>query len=373
MSELHDPANENPEPGDAHAQQERLKDAFPGETDPKPTKSRWADPDLSLLKTGFDDAVPFPIEVLGPFWQTSVERSARSANAPVDYTAGTLLATVGALLGNVRWPNVEGVWEHPSVLWIGLVGDPATAKSPGLRLVRRLINQIEANRSATIDSEGPAHRLAAVLADLTEKAWRRDVEAARAEDKPLPEWPREAEIPAAPVMPVLHVVDATTESLITTAAGSPRGLLQFSDELAGWFGGFDRYRAKGVRADRPFWLKAYDGDPYTVSRHIPSNSRGQDRFRVVALFHIRDLRPRERHDRHRCDDDHWDDPRASRSDLSFRSACSSERPKGHPRRSESRSHSDWRSRPDVTSWSARHRDQGRSSSERADKTDNSDG
>lgn len=266
MSDPHDPANENPEPGDAQAQQEALKAAFQEHPSAKPTKSRWTDPDTSLLKIGFDEAPRFPVEVLGPFWQTWVERSARAANAPVDYTAGTLLATVGALLGNVRWPNVEGVWEHPSVLWIGLVGNPSTAKSPGMRPVRRLINQIEAKRAATVDSEGPAHRLAAVLADLTEKAWRRDVETARAEDKPLPEWPRGAEIPAAPVVPVLHVVDATTEGLITTAAGSPRGLLQFSDELAGWFGGFDRYRAKGVSADRPFWLKAYDGDPYTVIR-----------------------------------------------------------------------------------------------------------
>lgn len=262
MSEPHDPANENPEPGDAHAQLERLKDAF----EPKSTKSRWADPDLSLLRTGFDDPVRFPIEVFGPFWQTWVERSARAANAPVDYTAGTLLATVGALLGNVRWPNVEGVWEHPSILWIGLVGNPSTAKSPGMRPVRRLINQIEAKRAATVDSEGPAHRLAAAVADLKEKAWRRALEEAYAGDKPLPEWPGDAQIPAAPVVPVLHVVDATTEGLITTAAGSPRGLLQFSDELAGWFGGFDRYRAKGVSADRPFWLKAYDGDPYTVIR-----------------------------------------------------------------------------------------------------------
>ncbi|GJD80975.1 hypothetical protein GCM10007886_31050 [Methylobacterium gregans] len=266
MSEPHDPANENPEPGDAHAQQEALKAAFQEQASAKPTKSRWADPDTSLLRTSFDDAPRFPVEVLGPFWQTWVEQSARAANAPVDYTAGTLLATVGALLGNVRWPNVEGVWEHPSVLWVGLVGNPSTAKSPGMRPVRRLINQIEAKRAATIDGEGPAHRLKAVVADLKDKAWRRAVEEALAQDKPPPEWPEDAEIPAAPVMPVLHVVDATTEGLITTAAGSPRGLLQFSDELAGWFGGFDRYRAKGVSADRPFWLKAYDGDPYTVIR-----------------------------------------------------------------------------------------------------------
>jgi Protein of unknown function (DUF3987) len=153
----------------------------------------------------------------------------------------------------------------PSVLWIDLVGNPSTAKSPGMRPVHKLISQVEAVRTTKIDGEGPAHRLKAVIADLKDKAWRLAVDTALAKGKP-PEWPQDAEIPAAPAMPVLHVVDATTEGLITTAAGSPRGLLQFSDELAGWFGVFDRYRAKGISADCPFWLKAFDCDPYSVIR-----------------------------------------------------------------------------------------------------------
>lgn len=261
------------------------EDGLPGTADLRPEAFTWDAPDRSLLSSDFGDAPRFPVDMLGPFWSQWVALSARAANAPIDYTAGTLLATVGAMLGNVRWPNVEGVWEHPCVLWIGLVGNPSTAKSPGMRPVRKLIHAIEQERARQISDAGPAHRLQALVAEYMDRSWKREVEEtlatrpkpAKIEDLAkdevppnplewLPAWPSEAQVPAAPVVPVLHVVDATTEGLIATAAGSPRGLLQFSDELAGWFGGFDRYRAKGVSADRPFWLKAFDGDPYSVIR-----------------------------------------------------------------------------------------------------------
>lgn len=260
--------------------------------------SAWAGrgPDLSLLSNTAGKAPPFPSEPLGDFWWDWCVASARNANAPVDYTVGTLLATAGALLGNVRWPDVEGVWEHPSVLWVGLVGNPSTAKSPGMRPVRKIITHIENARSNAVIDAGPQHRLKAFIAECAEREWRREIEntfVTRSNPTPadnvgpknktkgevsttivdaeqpydgMRAWPKEAQIPETPVQPVLHVVDATIEALITTSAGSPRGLLQFSDELSAWFGGFDRYRAKGVSADRPFWLKAFDGDPYSVIR-----------------------------------------------------------------------------------------------------------
>lgn len=114
------------------------EDEMPGTGDLRAEAFTWDAPDRSLLSGDFGDAPRFPTDMLGLFWSHWVALSARSANPPVDYTAGTLLATVGAMLGNVRWPNVEGVWEHPCVLWIGLVGNPSTAKSPGMRPVRKL-------------------------------------------------------------------------------------------------------------------------------------------------------------------------------------------------------------------------------------------
>ena len=59
----------------------------------EPRAHSWSTPDISLLNTGFGDAPPFPIHTLDEFWGRWAEKSARAANAPVDYTAGTLLAT----------------------------------------------------------------------------------------------------------------------------------------------------------------------------------------------------------------------------------------------------------------------------------------
>lgn len=43
-------------------------------------------------------------------------------------------------------------------------------------------------------------------------------------------------------------------------------MLAIHDELAGWFGSFDQYRARGSGKDRSKWLKAYEGGAEPVDR-----------------------------------------------------------------------------------------------------------
>lgn len=59
--------------------------------------------------------------------------------------------------------------------------------------------------------------------------------------------------------------DTTLEALCRALEGNPRGLLVVRDELAGWFGSFDRYAA-GKGGDRAFWLETYDGGGFTLDR-----------------------------------------------------------------------------------------------------------
>ena len=45
-----------------------------------------------------------------------------------------------------------------------------------------------------------------------------------------------------------------------------KGILVLTDEISGWLGSMERYNNSGSRADRAFWLSAYDGGPRTVDR-----------------------------------------------------------------------------------------------------------
>ena len=145
-------------------------------------------------------------------------------------------------------------WRERSRLWIAFVGDPSTKKSPGIAAVLRAVERIE-SRSAGVHSREMAR-------------WADDCAAAK-RDKLAP--------PPAPAMSRVMVNDATTEAIALVLNDNPAGVLSFQDELSGWFGAHDAYRASGVSKDRAFWLQAFNGQAYTVDRvkgaiHVPALS-----------------------------------------------------------------------------------------------------
>lgn len=74
-----------------------------------------------------------------------------------------------------------------------------------------------------------------------------------------PEKPRE------PVADRYWCDDVTTEAVAARLQKQPRGMLLIRDELAGWFGGFDRY-SNGKGGDAARWLECYGGRPMLVDR-----------------------------------------------------------------------------------------------------------
>jgi Protein of unknown function (DUF3987) len=61
------------------------------------------------------------------------------------------------------------------------------------------------------------------------------------------------------------IKNATVEATAQLLSENPDGLLYHCDELASLFGGMDAYKARRG-ADRPFWLEAKEGKPYSVDR-----------------------------------------------------------------------------------------------------------
>jgi hypothetical protein len=99
---------------------------------------------LSLLGTGRRTPPAFPLHLLGP-WAGWCERKAKEASAPVDYVAMALLASVGATIANVRWPQAGPAWSEPPVLWCAEVGPPSSSKSPSMEAVFNLVQFAEAD------------------------------------------------------------------------------------------------------------------------------------------------------------------------------------------------------------------------------------
>jgi Protein of unknown function (DUF3987) len=101
-----------------------------------------------------------------------------------------------------------------------------------------------------------AHARAAY--DLEEQTYEQTKKDGTAE-RPFP--------PAEPQLRRLIVRDATTEKLIELLSYLQNGLIYVCDELSGLFGAMDSYRPRQGR-DRPIFLQAKEGGPYTTDRKI---------------------------------------------------------------------------------------------------------
>ena len=223
----------------------------------------WPEPDLSLLGTGRRAPPPFPLHLLGP-WAGWCERKARGASAPVDYVAVALLASVGAAIANVRWPQAGTAWSEPPVLWCAEVGPPSSSKSPSMDAAFNLVRFAEDRMADGFEQIQQEHATAKQACEARIEAWKIEVKTAVKNGDPAPAMPDNAREPPAPVRLRIRVADATVEALGALAAGLPRGLLLIRDELAGWLGAFDKYGGGG--SDGAFAIEMYGGRTYVADR-----------------------------------------------------------------------------------------------------------
>lgn len=130
-------------------------------------------------------------------------------------------------------------WTESARLWTMLIGDPSYKKSPIMRAAASRVSAMDAQMLRDFDK---------AIAQ-----WQRDTK-----DGIEREQPRETR---------LRIEDITMEAAQEVCRNSPDGILALQDELAGWFGGIEKYSGgKGGAKDRSFWLRAFNGGEYAVNR-----------------------------------------------------------------------------------------------------------
>jgi len=198
---------------------------------------------------------PFPVDALPEPLRKFVIAGAKSIGCDPSYVALPLLVVIAAAIGNTRRLQLKRGWLVPAILWAAIVGESGTAKTPAFKLAMRLLR--ERQRKAL---ERHAEAMRQYETDLAryEKAhteWKRNKKTA--DDPP--------ERPEAPQADRCIVSDTTVEALAVLLQSNPRGLLLARDELASWFGSFDRYSGK-TGADAAQWLSMHNGETIIVDR-----------------------------------------------------------------------------------------------------------
>lgn len=224
----------------------------------------WCAPDLSVM-TGHRTAAPaLPLDVFGG-WRQFLSDAAESRSVPVDYIAAGLLASAATLIGNSRRASPWQGWDgEPSIVWIGLVGEPSSGKSPALDVTMDLLGKIEAELASGHGDTLREYESRKQGAHETRERWKVEVREAAKLGQAVPLMPQEALEPERPDRPRIVVMDGTIEAVGRILAHNPRGVLHQRDELAGWLGNFDRFGGAG--GDRAFWLESYGGRRHVIDR-----------------------------------------------------------------------------------------------------------
>ena len=244
-------------------------------------KIEWNEP-ADLWSARFEP-VDLPAGVVPQAIECVARDQAKRLGVEAGACAAALVTAIGSLVpaGNqMQMRQHDTGWTVKAILWTAIIGEVGENKSATLKAATNPVIDIEKEWAKQYATERRDYdRINATKQKPAAKVTAAKDATAKLEtpEAPLSISPEDwLDVAREPVMRRKVVQDATTEKLCEILSKNPDGLLFFADELAGLFGGMDSYRAKAGK-DRPLWLQAKEGGPYTVDR------RSHDTLRVDNL------------------------------------------------------------------------------------------
>jgi hypothetical protein len=180
----------------------------------------------------------FPVSVLPPTLSGFVSAQHCAMGADPAALAMAALTTVAGSLHAETHVRMGDTWGEKPILWVALVGQPSTMKSPIIDKATKPLRRIDHRRDA--------------LWRQQDAQWQQQNKGTK---NPAPRPPK-------PARSIIN--DATPEKTAEILSRDPRGALMVHDELAGWLGGFERYSSGA--SSRAFQLTCWNGGPYIKDR-----------------------------------------------------------------------------------------------------------
>lgn len=201
---------------------------------------------------------PFPLDCFPEAMRDYVRDSAKSIGCDASFVALPMLAAAASAIGNSRRLELKRGWTEPAILWTVYVGNSGAQKSPPRDYALAPLRRIQRRALAEHEQALEEYYREKVVYKRDLAAWRRN---SLGDMPPTP--------PTPPIAERYLSDDATIEALAVLLSDQPRGLLMAPDELAGWFGSFDRYSGGGGDVAR--WLEMFGGRPMMIDRKTGDN------------------------------------------------------------------------------------------------------
>lgn len=213
--------------------------------------------------TTADEWQPFPVELLPAGVRDYVTQTAAGMASDPAMVAVPMLAALAAGIGNTRTVMVKSDWEEPAILWAAIVAESGSLKTPAMRKALQFVTEQEQEieqRNAIALEQYEQDR---VIHESRLATWKQQARRSGDNAGPPPAPPRK------PLRTSRVVSDCTIEAVAAILADNPRGVLLERDELSGWLGGFDRYKAGGagrVSSEVGHWLSMHNAAALRLDR-----------------------------------------------------------------------------------------------------------
>lgn len=225
------------------------------------------------------------------------DTSRRMDNAPPDFAAAAAVVVAGALLGRrmaVR-PKRYDDWQTPPNLWGGLVGLPASMKTPTLTQVLKPVKKLTAEAREEYEKKEKEHKRERAVAEARRKTLKGELEstykkmragsASQGDVDNVSDELTEIDEKEAPTPRRYSTNDTSVEKMGELLLENPNGLLLYRDELTGWLRSLDK---AGQETARAFYLEAWNGD---VPHEIDRIGRGSLYVKAVCISVLGGIQP----------------------------------------------------------------------------------
>lgn len=190
-------------------------------------------------------SIVFPLDIFPERIRRIITSFNEHEGFNIDFLCGSALVVFATAIGN-RWEaNFSSTMRVSPILFLVLVGEPSSGKTPPLREMERPLQNLDMENDASYNKEKQEYDRLMQMSINVRK------------DYGLPEYPQ---------MPKHHetlIIDSTIEKLFCTLKDNPHGVLMFVNELNKLVANLNRY---GKGSDEAYWIEFFDGNQVKYER-----------------------------------------------------------------------------------------------------------